>query len=77
MFQCKCIKCGVCFNSEDECDYDGEAFCPECIEKNKLVAAKVDAIIANRREARKGKATIPMFDYKNIKKGGKVNYMNI
>ena len=48
-FNCVCPKCGKKFVSDNGSDYDGEAFCPECIIKNKEIAAKVDAQIAKNR----------------------------
>ena len=81
IFDCNCVKCGNSFKSEDAADFDGQAFCSVCKEKNKEVAAKVDAIIAARRANKGDRETVnPYLDIRNNpKKRNKstINYMNV
>ena len=51
-YSCVCLKCNTSFESEDEADFDGEAFCPNCKGAKKKIAAEVDAKIAMRRQSK-------------------------
>jgi len=78
-YNCKCIKCNASFTSENESDYDGEAFCPKCIIKNKEIAAKIDEQIINRRKLNANKPRIDSgYDVKEILKTpkGQTYYIN-
>ena len=77
-FNCVCIKCKASFVSTDESDYDGEAFCSVCKEKNKEIASKIDTMIANRRSNRSPLADPTVF-YTEARKRrkGTVAYYNI
>lgn len=78
-FNCVCPKCTKKFVSNNGADYDGEAFCFDCIAKNKEIAAKVDAIIAQKR-AKADKPKVLGFDYekvRNCKNKNVVHFMNI
>lgn len=52
MFSLICIKCKKNFLTEDKAAEDGQEFCEVCKEKNKEIAAKIDAQIAQRRKDR-------------------------
>mgnify|MGYP003394797357 CR=1 FL=1 len=49
---CVCIKCNVSFVSNDQADFDGEAFCESCKEKNKEIAKRVDEMITAKRASK-------------------------
>ena len=68
MYQCKCIGCKKDFTSEDNADFDGEAFCGVCKEKNKEIAKNIDILIANRRAAKGDKPKIQIFDMEKARK---------
>ena len=80
-FKCVCIKCRENFVSEDKADFDGNAFCPPCVEKNKEVAAKVDAMIAAKRVNRPQKEIInpyaEMRSNPKTRNSRRVQYMNV
>lgn len=78
-YNCGCIKCKKSFISHDTGDYDGESFCPECRKRNQEIAAKVDAIITNKRKNEPNKPKVSMFDYEKIRKAkkGSTTYLNI
>ena len=79
MYNCKCIKCSKAFASENESDYDGEAFCPECIVKNKEIALKIDEQIKIKRSLNKDKPKIDKgFDAREVIKRpkGSTYYIN-
>lgn len=76
-YNCICLKCKNSFTSDNEADFDGEAFCPKCTANNKEIAAKVDAIIAQKRTVVKPKVEI--YDLTAIRNSKKSvnNYINI
>lgn len=76
-FNCKCIKCTKDFVSHDSADTDGEAFCPECIEENKVIAKKVDEQLAIRRANRQPANTRNIYAEARKKRKGTVSWMNI
>ena len=77
-YNCSCPKCQKSFVSDDDADYDGEAFCSECKESNKKIAAKIDEMIANRRANRQPKNNVNVYEeLRKDKNKRKVHYLNL
>lgn len=75
---CVCIKCSSKFVSQDQADFDGDAFCPGCKAKNKEIAAKIDAQIALRRGGGKVEPAPSLIDQMvGSKRKGGTRYLRV
>lgn len=77
-FKCVCIKCKNEFVSQDQADFDGQAFCEACKLANKKIAEDIDKQIAAKRANR------PIVNRPNIyqearnkNRKGLIHYMNV
>lgn len=76
-YNCKCLKCGKDFISNDSADADGEGFCLSCQEEKKSIAEKVDAQIAIRRANGDTTQTTNIYQEIRKKRRGSLTYMNL